>query len=328
MQCYGIRSTMGGYPENRSSQEGGLFGIWTSSLHAQRAVACAAKSTPTVKGLDRPAGVDLQGNVDSLVSHLGPIFCCSPEDQELFRDVVMTWRKPTRPSRFDPLTKWTWPRVTLLAMIATTLCVWIGWKLFWQPVPPFTAEQPTTTGLSAEAPDSAGSLVISAPQIAHENSVATLSATLTAVPLTIVGGVALVAGLMTFGILWIRCRSRRQSALRRMSGREQAQEIGLDPPPPAVSIDIPQPVLRRVAAGLRRVRAQTVLEFNAVATVEATARAGGLFIPAFAPRLASPEYFVLIDRRGQDDHAAHILHRWIEQLCNRSVAARSRGQSH
>jgi WD40 repeat protein len=58
-----------------------------------------------------------------------------------------------------------------------------------------------------------------------------------------------------------------------------------------------------------------------VATVEATARAGGLFIPAFAPRLASPEYFVLIDRRGQDDHAAHILHRWIEQLRSRSVAA-------
>jgi hypothetical protein len=44
-------------------------------------------------------------------------------------------------------------------------------------------------------------------------------------------------------------------------------------------------------------------------------------VPVFAPRVAIPEYLVLIDRRSESDHSAQLVYGWVKQLCDQGVAA-------
>ena len=47
-------------------------------------------------------GRALQDDAEALASHLGPIFCGSPEEQHLFRHEVLAWRGETRATTSEP----------------------------------------------------------------------------------------------------------------------------------------------------------------------------------------------------------------------------------
>ena len=141
-----------------------------------------------------------------------------------------------------------------------------------------------------------------------------------AVPwLTIAAG-GLGTAFLTFLALWWRQKTRRDFVLSRMTPDPNTKRIELNPTPPTLTKIRPL-ALRRISAGLRRTRANEVFDLSVTATVSATANAGGFVVPVFAPRVAIPEYLVLIDRRSESDHSAQLIYGWVTQLCDQGVAA-------
>ena len=115
------------------------------------------------------------------------------------------------------------------------------------------------------------------------------------------------SGVLSFTVLWLLYRFRRKLALKRLPITRRFATITLQPDTVAT-----RNCARRNCAGSQQASAARApnrwSSSNVGATVEATARAGGFVTPAFAPRLATPEYLVLIDRRGAEDHLAHASH--------------------
>jgi WD40 repeat protein len=123
-----------------------------------------------------------------------------------------------------------------------------------------------------------------------------------------------------FGVIWALQRRRRIVALKRLPDTGEPDLVTINPPI-ADFVDLTPAQLLRIATGMRRARAQSSVSLCLEATVETTARAGGLVTPTFAPRLATSEYLVLVERRGPEDHMHQLMHRWIEQLRGHDVAA-------
>ncbi|HJQ68950.1 MAG TPA: hypothetical protein VKA70_08260 [Blastocatellia bacterium] len=80
-----------------------------------------------------------------------------------------------------------------------------------------------------------------------------------------------------------------------------------------------QPELRRAAQQLRRHRAVGVRDLAVHASVEATAQKAGWFTPVYKPRVAIPEYLVLIDRMGFTDQKARLEDELIDRLIENDI---------
>ncbi len=130
---------------------------------------------------------------------------------------------------------------------------------------------------------------------------------------------AALAGVAALLALWLAGREKRRLALKRLEALGDAEECTLRPAD-ASAIVLADHEMRRLASALRRPREQPVVELDPAASVEATLRAGGLFVPVYAPRRATPEYLVLVDRHGIDDHWADWVDQWIERLSDSGVA--------
>jgi len=272
-------------------------------------------------------GRALQDDAEALASHLGPIFCGSPEEQHLFRHEVLAWRgevRATAPAS-QPAIRKNKLRAWLVAGCVAAV-IGIAGVVWWinRPDPGPLPEPPPPVVPAPKAidqpPPPKSSFVVSKPTVVLSDDVSVESPREATVPwLTIAAG-GLGAAFLTFLALWWRQKARRDFVLSRMTPDPNTKRIELNPSPPTLTKIRPL-ALRRISAGLRRTRANEVFDLSVTATVSATANAGGFVVPVFAPRVAIPEYLVLIDRRSESDHSAQLIYGWVTQLCDQGVAA-------
>lgn len=307
-------------------------------------------------------GYLVEDNTATLISHLSPVFCRSPEHQQLFAEEVRAWRRPLSAkdtqSSANALalpraqtTPWSWtvnwvewakwlrhylvkgdsnpltagrrPILIAIVLVALALPGAASWYFKDKPAaavsgghsssqsaphPKIPAPEAHTANAAQKSPPSASNVTV-ASQAGNANDASYQFS----LRWWLVGTGVLVAASLSYFILWVLNRRRRQLAVKRMSSAARADEVPLNPDV-RLGTDIPPHALRSISVGLRRARAQPILEFSPLASVTTTVQAGGLASLAFLPRLSTPEYLVLIDRRGPDDHAAHLVQRQLEQL--------------
>ncbi len=70
----------------------------------------------------------------------------------------------------------------------------------------------------------------------------------------------------------------------------------------------------RAAQALRSQRKASSLQLDIVRTIESTVAAAGVFEPRYAPRRVTPEYLVLVDRRGASDHLVSYFQDLLEHF--------------
>jgi len=116
---------------------------------------------------------------------------------------------------------------------------------------------------------------------------------------------AIIAGLLVWTVLWLVDRSRRRLAVRRLPVTDDPELITLKVDPPATAI-VNEQEARRAAISLRRARTETDVVLHVAGTVNASARNGGFFTPNVVPRRSAPEYVLLVNRRGKEDHQARV----------------------
>jgi hypothetical protein len=275
-------------------------------------------------------GRALEDDPQALASHLGPIFCGSPEEQQVFRNELFAWRKATvepdaaaKEEKRREEEERRRRRILAASVAALVIAAVVAWWLWPPPKPekPIVEPEPTPVETpAAPEPTIESAVRISEATLIASGDIPTARDKQMSVPWVLIAGGGAGAAVLVFIGLWVLQRARREAVLKRMSLPEGAHHIGLEPPP-STAADLRQQVLRRISTGLRRGRADSAVELSVTATVDATARAGGFILPTFAPRICTPEYLVLIDRRGSDDHSARIVYRWIEQLSEQGVAA-------
>jgi hypothetical protein len=169
-------------------------------------------------------------------------------------------------------------------------------------------------------PPVGGPFIIGKPVVIERESVTAPRTEITAMPWTLLWGVSIAVFALVLGGLEFFHRRRRETALKRMNA------VGTEPPlltlqPPAPQEPaIASQILRRMGADFRRLRVQEATGLSIEATVDATARAGGFVHAVSVARTASPEYLVLIDRRGAEDHVAGTVDAWMSQLKEFGVA--------
>jgi acyl carrier protein len=276
-------------------------------------------------------GTDLQGDLHEFAAHLGPIFCTSAEDQRLFQVEFTAWAKPGRDGRYgrggEYLRRRTRSWLLTLVVAAAALALVLVPLIHFRPKPTQvvqSAVQPsgppdTRSVAKAAVPHSPPLIAIGLPKVIGRGEFPTARQEVVTQhwQFSTIGGVGCAAAV--FASVWFVRRRRRLFGLRRMAGAENPRLITLDPPAVKM-VDLSPAQVLRIATGLRRPRSQAVTSLNLAATIEASARAGGLFTPAYAPRVAAPEYLVLAERRGVEDHARNFMQRWVEQLNDRDVA--------
>ena len=264
----------------------------------------------------------------ALASHLGPILCTSPEDQQLFENEFAAWAGP-RPNapgtvRQGPPTprRRPWIATAVASLLGLLLAFALLASYLWreEPVPVQPEDTPSAPSNQPlpPKPDDVR-ITISHPVVVAEGEFTTGTALAVAAPWLFSAAGGAGCGAAAFLCVWLLHRRRRALALKRMPDVHDPELITLKPTPSAVIVDLPHAVLLRIATGLRRPRAQSSLSLSLAATIEATARSGGFVTPAFAPRVATPEYLFLIERRGEQDHVWSLIHRWTEQLRERDV---------
>jgi len=258
---------------------------------------------------------------EALASHLGPIFCGSPDEQHQFREQVLAWRNARTPTgKSEKVAKgrkrnWRlWAGIAAVAIAA--LAAGEYYRRNWIPdaAPPAAEAPPTDPAADAERPAAPESAFrVGEARLVDSGEVTVGSTRIDDSPwIDILFATSIVFALV-LSALWLHHFSRRQSVLKRLEARPDSKRLELDPPPSGAT-DLPPTILRRVATGLRRRRGAAVFELSVTATVESTAKMGGFVVPVFAPRFASQEYLVLIDRRSAADHSANLVWLWVSQL--------------
>ncbi len=136
-------------------------------------------------------------------------------------------------------------------------------------------------------------------------------------------GRALWAAVMSVAavLLWIVIRFlRRRLAIRNAAPPTVAkEEIGLD----SDVAELFQPTdIRQLAVALRRRRPEESSKLSIPATVEATARAAGMFTPVPAVRLIEPEYLAILEQNTPRDHLPRYQDELFHRLVRHDVAIR------
>ena len=252
-------------------------------------------------------GTRLAGT-DRLISHLGPIFCTSVEEQERFGLEIRQWLDPAQPLQRDAPPRPVHEersrrRVVLQAAGWTAALLVLAFALVQLLRQARPSAEPDAVTLPADQ-------VVAAPPVTPEE------------PATAWGmvavGVVFVSGL-AYGSGWLVDRFRRQLALRRLPTADDPERVTLALPDVRVGL-VPDVAVRRAAAALTRPREGALLDVDIEATVEETARAGGFFTPCFSARRSIQEYVALVSRRGAGDHQAAVFDTFLKQLRDRGVA--------
>ncbi|MEJ0038948.1 MAG: hypothetical protein WDO68_23265 [Gammaproteobacteria bacterium] len=276
-------------------------------------------------------GRDLQAEPQAYASHLGPIFCTSVEDQRLFDGEFRRWwgvppppSPPTAPLEKTPgKHRWVSTGAIVLIVVAVVLgAILLGLFLIPDDDPqigpgPPPVVQPTQAAPPAQAPSD---IRVGPAERVGGGQFAVAQQSRVTSPWLVAGGGGLACALVVLGVVWALQKRRRDVALKRLPDTGDPDLVTISPPV-ADFVDLPPAQLLRIATGMRRARAQSSVSLCLEATVEVTARSGGFVTPAFAPRLATSEYLVLIERRGPEDHLHHLTQRWIDQLRGHDVAA-------
>lgn len=125
--------------------------------------------------------------------------------------------------------------------------------------------------------------------------------------------VGAMAGLAVALVLlrWLLRRARRMSLKKwRAENKPRLDRLRVRGASEFLARALP---LRRTAQELRRYREYDAYDIDVHRTIEATIR-HGLFTPAYSARKSLPEYLVLIDRAGFDDHQARLADEIVAQL--------------
>jgi len=156
--------------------------------------------------------------------------------------------------------------------------------------------------------------------IERETVTAPRAAELTAIPWALLSGIGIAVFTLVLAGLEFFHRRRRVTALKRMTATGVEPPLMTLQPPAPREPAIASQILRRMGADFRRMRVQEAMGLSIEATVDATARAGGFVQAVSVARTASPDYLVLIDRRGAEDHVAGTVNAWMNQLKEFGVA--------
>lgn len=245
---------------------------------------------------------------ERLISHLGPIFCTSAEEQERFGLEIRQWLDPAQPLQRDaptPRVHDAWPRrragLTVAGWTAALLVLAFAFAHLLR-----QARTPADLSFETRPP---AEVVAAPPATPEEPPIAWGN---------IAVGVVFVSGL-AYGCAWLVDRLRRQLALRRLPSSDDPERVTLALPEVRVGL-VPDVVVRRAAAALTRPREGALVDVDIEATVEETARAGGFFTPCFSARRSIQEYVALVSRRGAGDHQAAVFDAFLKQLRDRGVA--------
>ncbi len=331
----------------------------------------------------------------ALASHLGPIFCGSPEEQRLFRDEFGAWQRALSSTAFPTTSpvptprKWLARTMTLVGALAAVVLFAAAVYGLFKPVriagevisvapdgtqQPAAAAQVSYRGLKvavdekgrfriktsrlrdpgelrAAMPDFVtavqqvsastdqplqillhpvekrpppiqSAIRVGSPQLLAEGEVLTSPEALSRVDWIRPALVAVLGAGVCFLLLSLSQLARSRLALKRLSAAGDPEFVTLQPAATS-GWELSQQQVRRIVTGLRRVQHGTNVELSVSATVESTARAGGLVTPAFIARMSVPEYLVLIDRRTAEDHQARLIGGWIRQLQDQGLAVDS-----
>ena len=251
---------------------------------------------------------DEVSGAERLISHLGPIFCTSAEEQERFGLEIRRWMDPTQPVQRDAPTPAT-RDVRSRRRVPLTVAAWAVALL----VLAFAIVQlmrPATPPAETVAePLPPAEVVAAPPPIPAEPQTAWGM---------VAAGVVFVSGL-AYGSGWLVDRFRRQLALRRLPTADDPERVTLPLPEVRVGL-VPDVTVRRAAAALTRPREGALVDVDIEATVEETSRAGGFLTPCFSARRSIEEYVALVSRRGADDHQAAVFDTFLKLLRDRGVA--------
>jgi hypothetical protein len=184
---------------------------------------------------------------------------------------------------------------------------------------PFTLHAVAVAVPVVTPPDSP--FIISKPLwIERQTVTAPRAAELTAIPWAVLSGIGIAVFTFVLAGLEFFHRRRRDTALKRMTAAGVEPPLMTLQPPAPREPAIASQILRRMGADFRRMRIQEAMGLSIEATVDATARAGGFVQAVSVARTASPDYLVLIDRRGAEDHVAGTVNAWMNQLKEFGVA--------
>ncbi|MFY0529648.1 OmpA family protein [Archangium gephyra] len=277
-------------------------------------------------------GVRIDGDVQALTSHLGPLFCTSPEEQARFGKVVQAHfaappppPPPPPPPTFGVLLR---AAIAGLSVVACLLFFWfvisnIPLRCGGKPVPPTEPDTPKSTPASTPASTDPPSspqtwLRVEAPRTF---SPSVLSGSQSPVLDWRRGGLlGVIGGLVVFGLWSLLAWRVRRLVLQKLPEAERPDFVHLDPEP-SDALWLEDTRLRDLAAGLRRPRELLqVPEFDARRTAEAAARGAGFSLPLFSSRKTIPHYFFLVQRRAPQDHQARLVEGLLEELGKRHVA--------
>lgn len=270
---------------------------------------------------------------------LAPLLCTSPKQQRDYADLLDAWPHPlaegagrspgndsspaARPAgKFPRLSLAVWA-LLLAALLALTA---LAWQYFGTgdpiapPAPSASAALPPPTGASggATAVPPASRPDVYVPPRAMPFGPA--RAPQWPAPLRIaLSATGLLAALAMVIVAWRR--SRRALVLKGVRSDEAVEDTVLRERHRGANSVAPSPGLAGPVSRLLRQRmAGARHELDLPATVQATLRAGGVFMPSWRMLSQTPEYLVLIDSRSASDHLVQYQRTLVEALAARGVA--------
>ncbi|SEB22693.1 hypothetical protein [Variovorax sp. YR216] len=132
--------------------------------------------------------------------------------------------------------------------------------------------------------------------------------------LNVAGGLAMLILLVMIGLLMLR-----RLALQPLHTDAHLDQRTLFAPGARLLPRVPA-LLRQVSRELRRPRRTSRLELDLPQTIAATVRGGGALAPRYRARSGTPEYLVMIDRRGPQDQLAQVAEDIVAALDRQNVA--------
>jgi WD40 repeat protein len=268
---------------------------------------------------------------------IAPVICTSPDTQrryrglldEFLRSVPATWRGRRIQPNEDTLPRPSLPPLTLIALAATIMAaMWAAALLF--PGRSSGITRPPTTSSDVLPPERnddalkfplyvvpAAELRFDDPDGGRETQLAQASLPTPRAQSVTVGAWAGCMAILVL-IAFLRGRSRRAALTTVRTDREISERVLTTRATPLT--EPPAPRVRAAARAMRQRVAGRRLVFDLASSTRATMRSGGMFTARYRAAATTPEYLVLVDRRGPNDHFAAFADELLRSLRERDVA--------
>lgn len=239
-----------------------------------------------------------------LTSYLAPVLCTNPREQLNFPQYLDRWFEGSAAEKYQSDQE-------IQKQLHRTVSLWqtrwwiiaVGALLLSTAIISLILGRPTPV-----RPKSNPENAVDTVKIARDTAAANIGAARYRLLLHVAS--FLIITLLAYGAWWY------------VRGRLFLQRRASSEPPDLTTVSLgsqlsqqwDQVFLRRAAGELRRRYLTPSEELAIEQTLERTIRNNGEFSPVYRSRLVTPEYLVLIDRKGFKDHNAHLVGELIEQL--------------